>query len=299
MDLRRRLAQGFAGAHPREAASVLESLPTDECVRVLRLLPPDLAAGVAQKMAPASIRRVLEELEADDAARILVELSLDTASSLLRRVSDECRARLLKAIDEETSRDLRFITESPAGSAGALMDPRAVAVPVDLTVEEAMQTVQKESQHAMYNVYVVDREGVLVGVINLQELLQAQPGDRLATIVRPAHHRLDASADRHGVLEHPGWRSVYSLPVVDAQDRFLGAVRYRTLRRLEGELREQSTNPATVTTAALGELFRTGIIGVVDALSGTVITPRRPEEPTDRENHAHREEPDHERDRED
>lgn len=295
MDLRRRLARGFATAHPEEAATVLERRSPAECARVLRSLPPSVAAGIVQKMGPSSVLRVIDELNPSDVASILAELALDTASALLRRVSADTRERLLSALDEDLSRDLRIVSESPAGTAAALMDPRAVAVPQDLTVEEAMQTLQKESQHAMYNVYVVDREGTLVGVINMQELLRADPKERLSNVLHAAHHRLEATVDRHGVLDHPGWRSVYSLPVVDQENRFLGAVRYRTLRRLESELQEQTANPAVVTTAALGELFRTGIIGVVDALSGTLArSPQRPS-PVRPPTETLREDPDDER----
>jgi hypothetical protein len=53
------------------------------------------------------------------------------------------------------------------------------------------------------------------------------------------------------------------MPVVDEQDRLLGAIRYQTLRRLEREASAEGPDPAQLTTSALGELFRLATTGLV------------------------------------
>ena len=44
-------------------------------------------------------------------------------------------------------------------TAGALMDPRTIALPEDVKVNEARKRVQREPHDLQYYVYVVDRDG--------------------------------------------------------------------------------------------------------------------------------------------
>lgn len=273
MRLRNTLARSYATAHPAEAAAMLENRPVSETIHVLDLLPQSAAAELLRRLSSASASRALESMQPSDAARVLGDLPLEVAAALLRRLGDSARASILAALSPDLERDLRSVIEWPFDTAGALMSPRAISLPGDLTAEVALTVVQRDAEHALYNLYVVDRDGLLTGVLNLQELLHASREDRLDAIAHPAHHRLPAGADLRAVLHHPGWQEVYSLPVVDAQGRFLGAVRYRALRRLERELHGPAPAPGALTASALGDLFRTGVVGVIDALSGASIAP--------------------------
>jgi magnesium transporter len=142
-----------------------------------------------------------------------------------------------------------------------------VALPQDLTAEDALKLLRRTPEHALYNLYVVDRDHHLVGVLNLRELLLAGPKETLSAIMRPALYKVPADADRYSVVSNPGWKEVHSLPVVDQAGHFLGALRYRTFKHLEDELRGEETEPGAPTVAALGDLFRAGIAGLVDAMA--------------------------------
>jgi hypothetical protein len=58
---------------------------------------------------------------------------------------------------------------------------------------------------------------------------------------------------------------VHALPVVDERDRYLGAVRYRTLRRLEDDMRGVPSEERA-TARALGGLFRAGASAMLEAM---------------------------------
>jgi magnesium transporter len=151
------------------------------------------------------------------------------------------------------------------------MDPEVLALPADVSAGEALDRIRAVPEHARYNVYVVDRDQRLVGVVNLRELLLARPPDRLDDLMvrKPLH--LPAMASRADVLAHPGWKEVHALPVVDEQGAYLGAIRYRTLRRLEEELLQRPGEDGDA-TAALGQLFATAATGLLEALTGPATT---------------------------
>jgi magnesium transporter len=125
----------------------------------------------------------------------------------------------------------------------------------------------------LFNIYVVDRERMLVGVLNLRELLMAPPASSLQEVMKSTTYRIGVELDRRAIIAHPGWREVHSLPVVDARGRFLGALRHRTLKRLELELASKQDARAQ-TVAALGDLFWTGVAGILDAVTMTAALRR-------------------------
>jgi magnesium transporter len=93
--------------------------------------------------------------------------------------------------------------------------------------------LRRSSQHALYYVYVVDREGRLIGVVNLRQLLLTSSKQSLQTLMRRPVYSLPPGADHAGIVAHPGWRELHALPVVDGSGRFLGVLRHETVRRLE------------------------------------------------------------------
>jgi Mg/Co/Ni transporter MgtE len=269
MDLRVSLAQAFAAGYPSEAAAALERRPPEEVARVLRALPRETAAVLLRRMAPGTATGAIEHLEPAVAAGIFLGFPIDDVLALLRRTAGACRDAIIAAMPEERAIALRSVIGFPDKTAGALMDPHVVALPGDLTAEESLQALHRQAEQALHNLYVVDRDRVLVGVLNLQELIAADPRDRLDAVSKSARHRLDPAAGVHAIVTHPGWREVYSLPVVDEGGRFLGAVRYRTFRRLEDELRGVGSETGEVTARALGDLFWAGVVGVVGAMAAT------------------------------
>jgi magnesium transporter len=265
MDLKTRLATDLVADHPLEAAQAIERLPTRDVAALLERVEIEAGARALQQMALYAAAAVVTELPEARASEVVGQLPTEFAALLLRSVDPAVRERLLAALSSRRARELRSVLACPENTAGSLMDPEVLALPHDLTAKEALVRVRKAAGHARYNVYVVDRDQVLVGVINLRELLMARPGDLLSSLMQTAAHRLAARADRHTIVSHPGWRAVHALPVVDERGRYLGAVRYRTLRRLEDDMRGVLSEERA-TARALGGLFRAGASAMLEAM---------------------------------
>ena len=278
MDLKTRLATDLLAAHPLDAAQALERLPPRDVAVFLAGLESELGARALQQMALYSAAAVVSELSEARASEVIGRLPTEIATLLLRSLDECVRERFLASLSNRRARDLRSILDFPEGTAGSLMDPEVLALPKDLTAKEVLVRVREAPDHARYNVYVVDRHQVLVGVINLRELLMARPGDLLSSLMHTAVHRLAARVDRHAVVSHPGWRVVHALPVVDERGRYLGAVRYRTLRRLEEELRGAPSEEGA-TARALGDLFRAGASAMLEAMVASTPPERYSTEP--------------------
>jgi magnesium transporter len=276
MDTERVLSLAFLEDHPADAARVLERLAPQETASCLSEIPAPVAANVLRRVAPAHAAECLTHLFAERFALIVTALPLDLTANLLRRLDTESRDRLLAQAPSEVSTLLQRLLRYPAGSAGGLMDPKVMMLPADITAGEALTRVRRAPRHTLYYLYVVDRNHRLAGVLNLRELMLAEPRASLASAMRRQVFTISASAGRAAILAHPGWREVHALPVVDMQGVLLGALRYETLRQLEAPSdAPTATVDALSAVLTLGELCWVGLVGVLTDLATSIIPQSR------------------------
>jgi magnesium transporter len=279
------LALNFTQEHPPDAALILERLSPDEAAAYFEQMPPRLAAAVLQKMVSSTAAECIARLSPQRFAQIVSVLPLDGTAALLRRLTPEQQEHLLKQAPPNIAPLLARLLGYPKNCAGALMDPLVLALPEDITVSEASARVRRAPRHALYYLYVIDRDQKLVGVLNLRELMLAAPRDSLAAVMHREVASLTALSDRVAITDHPFWRDVHALPVVDDHGVFLGVLRYETLRRIEDATK--SPSPAAGALDAVltfGELCWVGLARVLTDLTMSVGSvsgrPSQREEPT-------------------
>ena len=268
MTLQAHLARAFLEDHPREAALAMERMTPAERAAVVREAPEEASAALSEMVA-SSAAECLAVLSPDEAAPVLDRLPPDVAVALLRRMPADTASGLIGGLPTAKQEPLRRGLRYPDGTAGAVMDPLVLAVPDDIPVAEARLRLRREVRGLLYYIYVVDRRGVLVGVLDIPELMRARARDTLAAVMHSPVSHVPAWTPADAVRAHPAWRSFHALPVTDEAGRFAGAIRYQTLRRLEHEAELAGGAPPTgVTVGALGELFHLGLAGFVEGVAG-------------------------------
>ncbi len=264
------LSQAFLESHPRDSAVILERLPAEEAAAFLEKTRPQLAAQVFQSMAPLAAAGCIACLAPEAAVAVLRALPLNLAAGLLRRLDAEVRDRALAYAPADFSISLRRLLQFPEGTAGALMEPRALSLPGDIRVGEARTRVRRAPNSLLSYMYVVDREQRLIGVLTLRELMLASPKTMLSSAMRPHVLRLPARADFASIVAHPGWRDFHVLPVVDDSGAFVGVIRHEKLRRLE-DAASRPASQAISTMLSLGELYWIGLTGVLAGVAATIL----------------------------
>ena len=64
------------------------------------------------------------------------------------------------------------------------MELQVVALAVDLTAHEAIESLRRAPKEALYYLYVTDWENHFVGVLTMRELLLAAPSEPISPLVR-------------------------------------------------------------------------------------------------------------------
>lgn len=259
-----RLALAFVSGHPDDAARLLDRQDPADVAAVLAAVPPAPAAAVFRLLGP-SVAGACAELLADDRLTpILAALALDALVAVVRRTAPERREHLIARLPEDQRAHLAAALRYPEDSAAAIADPFVLALAEDLTVSDAQRQL-KGSRHAYHYLYVVARDGVLVGALAVPELLNARPRQPLTSVMRRDLVRVGAFTDLATVATHPAWRDLDALPVVDTAGRLVGAIRHKTVRHL----RLDNGPPMVETIVRLSEMYWAGLSGILTSLATT------------------------------
>lgn len=273
MTAERHIALGFMESQPERAAMTLEQLPVAQSAAVLRAVPDDTAGVVLRGMNAPYAAECLAHLVAADATEAAVELlaalGADEAAWILRSMGPTQRDPLLAAAPDSVRGPIELALRYAAGTAGAVMDPGVFRLPDDVLVVDARLRLARAAKDLLYYVYIVDREHRLVGVFDIPELMLARPRDPVSVAMHREVERINVAMPVALVREHAGWQRFHALPVVDDDDRLVGAIRYQTLRGLERAATARGPAPAQLTASALAELFRLGTSGLVSGIAAT------------------------------
>jgi magnesium transporter len=169
------------------------------------------------------------------------------------------RATVVESMSAQARKAVKPLLRYSEGTAGALMDPAVPSVLETASVGETLGQLRKNPQHALYYVYVVDEDQKLVGVVNMRELLEARPEEVVGLKAVRVVDSLSVRAGSEAVIAHPAWKRFHALPVVEADGRLLGVIRYKSVRELEDRFVETGLRDhGAETAAAIGELYGLG-----------------------------------------
>ena len=268
-----RLAQAYLAEHPEEAARLVERADAADAAAVLTALAPKVAAQVFAAIGPTPGSGCAAALSNDAFAAIVGELPLPSAAAAVRRLDRSRYEPVLALLDDERGTQLRRLLAYPENSAGALADPLVLALAEDITVADAQRRLRRSRRHLYFYLYILSREGTLVGALNVAELMAARLKDTLASVMRRDVVRLDAHTDLATVAMHPAWRDFDALPVIDGDGRFVGAIRHKTVRQMSGEDRR----PMMDTIVELSELYWVGLAAILRSLTPSRLQATAPD----------------------
>ncbi len=148
--------------------------------------------------------------------------ALDIADELVR-LEDDQRAvpfRLLPKDRANTNRLLGY----PEESAGRSMSPRYVSVRTSMTASDALAKVRRAGLRSreVLVLPVTDDERRLVGVVDLPDIVTAEPATRITDLVNPDTYSVRVDDDQEVPARLMQEADLVALPVVDTEERLVG-----------------------------------------------------------------------------
>ena len=225
------LMSTLANLRAADLAAVLQDLAPKRRVEVASALADERLADVLEEMDETDRVSLLAELEGERAADVLGEMDPDDAADLLREVGQERAEELIELMEPEDAEDVLRLMNYEDYSAGGMMTTEPIVMTADYSVADALAAVrQKEISPALASQIFICRQpletptGRFIGTVHYQRLLREPPSTLLGSIVDSDSRGVKPDASLHEVSSHLASYNMLSLPVIDANERLLGAI---------------------------------------------------------------------------
>ena len=228
-DAVRRMSGRFGGFKPAEIADLLEDADKAEGGEILDRVrsDPELEADVFEELDPDKASRLLNGMPDDEVAGLLGRMRADDAADAIADLRQSRRRRVLDLMPAPQRTKVITLMGFNPESAGGLMNVDFVSCAAAATAGTALaliadaRTIQPE---ALIKMHVLDEDKRLAGVVSVIALLQAEAAESVGALMDSDPVRVSPEADLTDIALLMADFNLYSIPVVDEQDRMLGVV---------------------------------------------------------------------------
>jgi CBS domain-containing protein len=213
--------------HSEDVADILEELTREERIHIFSVLDSKTAADALGAAEPRVQREILASVDSERVREIFSHLSPVEIAQIISVLPLENAQEFRITLRPEVAAKVHEIVTQHEVPAYALAMRRFLAFPGDITVEDAFKKYRQEARNSavtMY-IYIVDASQHLRGVLDINELLQADPEKKLEELmtrnvvsVSPNTMRGEVEA----LFRRYGFRAI---PVVDDEGKILSVIK--------------------------------------------------------------------------
>ncbi len=242
--------------HPADIAEAITRMDRDKQQAVFEFLDVAQAAEALVELDTSIRQSILRELDEKRIVEIVGAMDSDDAADVVGELDEEVAQRVMDAMPWEEFREVKTLLRHDEETAGGIMALEIVAVDQNRTAQEAQEVLRRKADEVedVYNIYVVDRMGVLKGLVSLKELVLADPKTKLSKIMDKEPISVHPEMDQEEVANLFHKYDLVAAPVVDEQGRLVGRITVDdVLDVLEEEVSEDITLMAGITDEEIQE----------------------------------------------
>jgi len=228
------LKQTLAEIHPVDLADILEELDHDQRVMVFSTLENEHASDTLEEIEPNVQRDIISSLNRERVVQLLNEMTPGQAADVLAILPSSDAHMILDSMNKESAKKIQAIVEKQEEKVIHYTTQKILKFPPDTRVEYVQNDYPKHARDKdviMY-IYVVDEQGVLLGVIDLKELLQADDNALLKDIMVENVISLSTESTLKEASLSFARYDFRAIPVTDENNRLIGVIPYRDVMNL-------------------------------------------------------------------
>lgn len=235
--------------HAADIAEAMEHLGSEKALILFPLLDTEKAAEVLVELDTPIRQDVLSGLRDREIVSVIGAMDSDDATDVIGELDDEVSVRVLNALPREDFREVKTLLRHDEETAGGIMALEVVAVNQDRSAREALEVLRKKAADVedVYNIYVVDGQGILKGFASLKDVVTAPSEARMSEIMEDVVS-IRPDLDQEEVANLFQKYNLVAAPVVDEGGRLVGRITVDdVLEVVEEEASEDITRMAGIT----------------------------------------------------
>jgi len=235
-----RVLRFIGKSHPADIALLFKGLDSAEVRQLFDVLfSSRRAAKTLKELPPELLPDILALIDDEKVGRLIVRADPDDAVTFIDSLPEERRERVLALLDPERRAAVREIINYPDGTVGRLMTTDFMALPPDATAQGAIDKIRERGElESFFYLYVVEKDGKLVGVVPIRNLVIAPPMRKLRDMMIPDPIKADVFMDQEDAARIVSKYELLALPIVDEGGRLEGII---TVDDVIDIIKEEST----------------------------------------------------------
>jgi magnesium transporter len=212
--------------HPADIADVIDRLNDAHRDVVFALLSTEKKVEVLDEMSITATQQILNHLAPAEIGKLLDLMPMDEAAEIVSEDVPDRRDELLAAMSPEQAAEVQKLLQYPPQSAGHLMTEKFVRLQGDMTVEEVLAYMREVNKavEMIADLYVLETDGRLVGILSLRDLVIAHPNQRVDEIMNTEFVIVTPETDQEEVARVVSLYDYLAIPVVNDDGVMLGVI---------------------------------------------------------------------------
>lgn len=209
-----------------DIAEILNEIEEENLLKIFRLLKKDQAANVFSYLDIDLQQLLINKLTDTEQVNIITNLYTDDAADLLDELPSNIVKKILNKVDKQTRNDINTLLKYPENSAGSIMTVELIDLKEKLTVDDALKRIRKlaSEQESIETSFVITNERVLLGSINLKDIILNEPDVLIKDIMDDNIISVYTYTDQEEVASIMQDYDLTSIPVTDSEKRLVGII---------------------------------------------------------------------------
>ena len=205
---------------------LLEELDKESVVKLFRILPKEQAGEAFSYMEPYMKEKLIQDLTDAELKGILNELFMDDTVDLIEEMPSNVVKKILKVVNAKDRKIINELLQYPEDSAGSIMTTEFIDLKETMTVEQALQRIRDIGidSETISNCYVLNRNRVLLGMINIKEILISKKEQIIKDLMTTNVISVNTLEDQEDAAKIFDKYDLYAVPVVDNENRLVGII---------------------------------------------------------------------------
>jgi magnesium transporter len=209
-----------------EVADILFELDEEDMLHVFKLFNSEHQAWIFPDLSNEQKEFLFHSLNKRYFAKIVENMDSAARADFFQDLDKEEQILLLPFLNKATRDDVIHLSSYPPETAGGIMNSDFATIFSNMTVQEAIQKIRKDSpsKKMIYYCYVVDDEVILQGFITLKGLIMSEQDTKVKDIMHEEFVFASVDEDRESVASKIEKYDLVAIPVVNSHGQLLGIV---------------------------------------------------------------------------